>query len=221
MLGTNARTTVDWRGAGLMTLVSACASGSAFLLALSQLVSAGGGRVVKEDFSGKAPGKAWKASPEAWKVEAGELQGKGPGHVELVDPIAGDFALTFKARTAEKANIEVKLLDEKGETTLYTFAFLGRYHSVLDGPKSCILKHDRFVSVSSRMWIFPGRAFSFKVERSRNDLAMALDGEKGPSFTDDSPPREAARLRLRIVFDPEGKDDAIRLDDLEVRLAKE
>jgi hypothetical protein len=154
-------------------------------------------------------------------VEVGELHGTGAGYLELVDPIAGDFTLTFRAKTAEKANVEVKLLDEKGEKVLYTLAFLGRYHDVLDGPKSCILKQDRFVSVSSRMWIFPGRVFSFKAERLKDSFAMTLDKDKGPSFTDDSPPPEAARLRLRIAFDPEGKDDAVRLDDVELQLAKE
>ncbi|MBI4604195.1 MAG: hypothetical protein HY721_19730 [Planctomycetes bacterium] len=30
---------------------------------------------VKEDFSGKAPGKDWRISSEAWKVEGGALHG--------------------------------------------------------------------------------------------------------------------------------------------------
>jgi len=68
--GTNERTMVDWRGTRRMTLPWAAAIGLALLI----LFSAGEpGRVVKEDFSGKAPGKGWRVSSGAWKVEAGEL----------------------------------------------------------------------------------------------------------------------------------------------------
>ena len=34
----------------------------------------------------------------------------------------------------------MRVYDAKDERELYTFAFLGRYHSLLEGVKSCILK---------------------------------------------------------------------------------
>src|SRR2546428_7544303 len=121
-----------------------------FLLPLSG--SSGKEETVKEEFSGGSPGKDWKVSAESWKVAEGELRGKGDGFLGFTKTLSGDFLLKFDAQTEEKANLEVTLLDKTGKKALYTFAFLGKYHPVLDGPKSAILKYDRFVSVSSRMW---------------------------------------------------------------------
>lgn len=169
---------------------------------------------VKQDFSGGSLGKDWKVSSESWKVLEGELKGKGAGYLEYVKPLSGDFVLTFDAQTEEKANIEVMLLDRTGKKVLYTLAFMGRYHTVLDGPKSAILKADRFVSVSSRMWIFPGRLFSFEVRKAKNQFQMFLNKELGPTFTDDEPFPELEAFLLRITFSPEGKHEGARIDNV-------
>jgi hypothetical protein len=158
----------------------------------------------------------WSLSSKAWKVDAGELRGEGPGWLEHARPLPASFTLTFDAWTEEKANVEVKLLDAKGERDVYTFAFLGRYHSTLDGVKSAILKADAFVSVNPRMWIFPGRMFRFEVRRARNQFQMFLNGELGPVYVDEDPPTEADELRLRILFAPEGKKDRVRIDNVRV-----
>jgi hypothetical protein len=187
---------------------------TAVLFFLLPLTSIGKEETVKEDFSAGTLGKDWKVSSDSWKVDDGELRGKGQGFLGYGKALSGDFALKFDAQTQEKANIEVTLLDKTGEKVLYTLAFMGKYHTVLDGPKSAILKHDRFVSVSARMWIFPGRFFSFEVRKAKNQLQMFLNKGLGPTFTDDDPPAELDELLVQIHFAPEGKKDGVRIDNV-------
>lgn len=134
--------------------------------------------VIKERFSGKIPGKSWTVSSKTWKVAKGELVGAGSGHLEYTHPLSGDFVLSFEAKTEEKANIEIHLVDKKGRT-VFAFAFLGQYHRALDGVKCCILKENRFVNVNPRMWIYPGRTFKFEVRRAKNQYQMFLNRELG------------------------------------------
>lgn len=174
-------------------------------------------REVRLDFSGPEIPAGWACS-KRWKVEEGELRGKGDGFLERAIPSSGDFTLEFDASTAEKANVEVKLLDPKDDAVLYTFAFLGRYHSVLDGVKSCILAGDRFVAVNPRMWIFPGRTFRFEVRRAKAQFQMFLSRELGPVYVEPKPLPDGTSFKIRILVSTEGKDDAVRLDN--VRLAE-
>ena len=165
------------------------------------------------DFSAKEIPAPWAVTP-GWRVEDGELRGEGPGGIEYRKGVRGDFTLTFRASTEEKANVEIYLLDAKGEKVSYTCAFLGKYHSVLDGVKSCLLKDDRFVNVNPRMWIFPGRMFTFEVRRAKSQYQMFLNGELGPFFVDDAPPADLDDLRLRISILTEGGKDKVRVDDV-------
>jgi len=173
---------------------------------------------VSLDFSGKDLPADWRSSRN-WKVEQGELRGLGDGWLEWSKPVPRDFTLTFSAWTEEKANVEVKLYDPKGEQELYTFAFMGRYHPVLDGVKSAILKADRFVAQNPRMWIFPGRMFAFELRSAKGAFQMFLSNELGPVFRDEAPP-EAREFRLRILCSTEGKRDQVRLDDVKVSWRK-
>lgn len=172
------------------------------------------------DFSKPELPADWTVSSKAWKPDGGELRGEGGGWLDWKKPMPASFTLTFRAWTEEKANVEVQLHDSKLERAVYTFAFLGRYHAALDGVKTAILRADRFVAVSPRMWIFPGRTFTFEVRRARNQWQTFLDGELGPVFVDDDPPAEAADLRLRIVVATEGKKDKARLDDVKIAARK-
>jgi len=182
---------------------------------LMGLAGAGGEVVVNEDFSGRSPGKDWKVSNGAWKVANGELLGAGEGYLEFKSPLPADFVLTFEAMTEEKANVEVHLVDRRGKA-VFAFAFLGRYHPVLDGVKCCLLKNNTFVSVNSRMWIFPGRKFLFEVRRARNQYQMFLNRELGPFFLDPAPPENLEDLRLRITYAPEGKRDKVHIDNIRI-----
>lgn len=163
----------------------------------------------------------WRASSAAWRLEGGELRAKGAGFLEYARPLAGDFRLGFRAETSEKANVEVKLTDAKGERALMTFAFLGRYHPhpAVNGVKCAILREDRFVNVSPKMWIFPGRTFEFEVRRSRNQWQMFLDGELGPFFVDESPPAGLEKFLLRIEL-AQDADGAARVRDVALTFQK-
>ena len=112
--------------------------------------------------------ESWRL-PAAWKAEKGVVAGKGLGALEFKEPVSGDFSLSFKCSTEEKANVEAVLKDKSGKA-LFTFAFLGRYHSapVVDGVKCCILKDEAFVKVDPKTWIYPGHLFTLEVRRHRN-----------------------------------------------------
>ncbi|MBI1851043.1 MAG: hypothetical protein HYR85_11935 [Planctomycetes bacterium] len=176
--------------------------------------------VVSQDFSKSDLGADWKTSGAAWKVEGGELRGVGAGSLQYVPPLMGDFALTFKASADSKANVEVKLVDPKDGHVRFTFAFIGRFHPVLDGVKSAILKNDAFVKVEPKMWIWPGKTFDFEVRCAKNQYQMFLDDELGPVFVDPDPPAEPQALRVQIEITPEGAKDSVKLDDVTIRLRR-
>lgn len=174
------------------------------------------GDVVELDFSDAKLPDGWSVAAGDWKVTEGELRGRGDGALEFEGPIDGDFTLTFTGMSAEKASFEVKLFDAATGKECYTYAFLGVYHSVLDGVKSCLLREDRFVSVNPRMWIFPGRKFTFEVRVARAQHQMFLDGELGPFFVDPAPIRPDKGVKLRILASTEGSGDEIRIDDVKL-----
>lgn len=174
--------------------------------------------IIELDLSGKTIGEDWKVTSGTVKVENKELVGTGAIRLESARTFSDDFLLTFEAMTEEKANIEIKLLDETGKRELYTFAFLGRYHTVLDGVKSAILKEDVFVKVDSRMWIFPGRFFKFKVERSGKDFKMFLNGQAGPEFKDPGAAAALKNFRIRILHDSESAWDRARFKNVKLEV---
>lgn len=154
---------------------------------------------------------------KSWKIADGVLRGTGGGYVEIPVPENGNWKLSFQGSSDEKANFEVKAFDKTGKTEIYTFAFLGRYHSVLDGPKSCILKGPAFVNVSSKMWIFPGRMFNFDVKCAKSQFQMFLNGELGPNFVDDKPAEPEGGLKLRIYVSPESEKDGWKIDNIKLK----
>lgn len=173
-------------------------------------------REVVLDFSGEKLPAGWTASKN-WKVKDGMLRGQGDGELAFAEPLGDDFTLTFQGFSAEKANFEVKLGDAKDGRDLYTFAFLGRWHSVLDGVKCCLLREDRFVNVNSKMWIFPGRTFTFEVRKKGGQMQMFLDQELGPLYVDPAPLRPEKGMKLRILVATEGARDDVRLDDVRLK----
>jgi hypothetical protein len=164
------------------------------------------------DFSKDKLPEGWTVSSRSWKVKDGMLRGEGDGSLEFAGPLGPDFTLTFQGWSAEKANFEVKLFDSRDNHELYTFAFLGRWHSALDGVKCCILREDRFVNVSSKMWIYPGRTFNFEVRVKNGQMQMFLDRELGPFFVDPAPLAPGKGVKLRILAATEGAKDEVRLD---------
>lgn len=179
------------------------------------LVAARGDEVAL-DFSKEKLPDGWSVTNQEWKPKEGQLVGHGDGMLEWAGPLANDFTLTFKGWSAEKTNFEVKLYDAATHEELYTFAFLGRYHSVLDGVKCCILKGPGFAKVDSKMWIYPGRQFTFEVRSAKAQLQMYLDGELGPVFTDPAPPAPAKGMKLKILASTEGSKDEVKIDDVKV-----
>jgi hypothetical protein len=174
--------------------------------------------VVELDFeSGKLP-EDWSVSSGEWKVRRGVLDGRGPGYLQLDVPRSGDFRLSFRAWTEEKANVEVKLIDPDTGREMWTFAFLGTYHSILDGPKSCILRNNHFVNVDARTWIFPGRWFDFRVRARSDQYEMFLNDALAPRFVDEDAPEEAPRWLLRIQHGPELEDTRFELDDVKLEM---
>ncbi|MBI3817893.1 MAG: hypothetical protein HY286_04320 [Planctomycetes bacterium] len=196
------------------------AAAAAVLLALS---SAQQGKsddsTLQLDFQKSELPPGWQISPKSWKIEGGELRGEGGGTLDRVVPVSGDFTITFDGWTEEKGSFEVKILDAKGEKEYYTFAYGGRYHQVLKGPKCCILKEDRFVAVDDKMWIFPGRMFHFEVRGVKHQFQMFLNQELGPVFVDAAPPDDES-YRIRIVSGTDGKKDKIRIDNVKIELRK-
>src|SRR5262249_13526644 len=123
------------RAADWMIALALCAAVPCFGVS----IAAGGTTIVLDFAQPKQPGR-WSIRSREWKVADGMLRGKGDGALEFAGPIDGDFTLTFQGWSAEKTNFEVKLVDAADGHDLYTFAFLGRYHGVLDGVKCCILR---------------------------------------------------------------------------------
>ena len=175
---------------------------------------------VNLDFATPQLPDGWSLSSKAWKVEGGELRGVSDGMLEFAGPIADDFKLSFRAETSEKANVEVKLYDAESGAELYTFAFLGRWHSVLDGVKCCMLRGGNFVAVDSKMWIFPGRRFTFEVRRAKGQMQMFLDGALGPFFVDPQPLVASKGIKLRLLVPTEGSKDKVVIDDVTLECAK-
>jgi hypothetical protein len=149
-----------------------------------------------------------------WKVADGELRGIGDGALQFAGPIAADFTLSFHAWSAEKTNFEVKVFDLATGKETYTFAFLGRYHSVLEGVKCCILREQNFVAIDPKSWIFPGRKFTLEVRAAKGQLQMFIDGALGPIFVDPQPLRPEKGVRIEILASTEGSKDAVVLDDV-------
>jgi hypothetical protein len=168
------------------------------------------------DFQGKSLPNDWQVTNKAWKVEDGELRGEGNGALDRTVPMSGDFTLTFDGWTEEKGTFEVRLLDPKTNEVFHTFCFMGQYHPVLDGVKSCILKGNMFVAVNPRMWIFPGRLFHFEVRTARSQYQMFLNGELGPVFVDPDQPDASREFKIQLACSIEGKKDKIRIDNLKI-----
>ena len=186
-----------------------------WLLLLALVAAAQEETTVREDFDGRAPGRDWLQSNATWRVAGGELRGKGGGQLDYKRPLSGELRLTFEAWTSEKANVEVKLIDPATGRDRFTFAFLGRYHSVLKGVKCCMLKANRFVATKPEMWIFPGRRFRFEVRKNGGQYQMRLDGALGPVFVDKQP--AAGPYTLRIIVAPATGDGAIAIDKIAFR----
>ena len=176
-----------------------------------------GGDTVTLEFGPGTKGKlpdGWTTRNDAWKVTDGELRGIGDGALNYGGPIAGDFALSFKAWSAEKTNFEVKLFDVATGKECYTFAFLGRYHSALKCVACCLLRQDGFVAIDPKNWIFPGRKFTLEVRVAKGQFQMFLDGALGPIFVDPQPLVPEKGFKLEILASTEGSKDEIRLDDV-------
>ena len=170
--------------------------------------------VAKTDFSEKQLSAEWALTSTSWGIEEGEMRGKGPGVLFCTKSMEGDFKLTMNAWMEQKANVEIQLIDPKTDAAYFTFVFMGKYHSVLDGVKSAILKDNNFVSIDPKMWIFPGRMFSFEVRREGNEFQMFLDHELGPYFVDDKSPSPMKDFIVRISILTEGVRDKVRMDDV-------
>jgi len=180
-------------------------------------LAVGEGDAVTLDFGREKLPEGWSVRGKEWKVAEGELRGLGDGALGFAGPVGGDFTLVFRGWSAEKTNFEVKLHDLESGRECYTFAFLGRYHSVLDGVKCCILRENRFVAIDPKSWVFPGRKFTFEVRAAKGQFQMLLDGALGPVFVDAQPLLPAKGMRLEILASTEGSRDAVRLDDVELR----
>jgi hypothetical protein len=186
-------------------------------LLLTLALAPHGDEAISLDFAEAAKGKlpdGWATRGKEWKVAEGELQGIGDGALLYAGPIAGDFTLSFTAWSAEKTNFEVKLHDVATGQECYTFAFLGRYHSVLQGVKCAILREQSFVATDPKSWLFPGRRFKLEVRAAKGQLQMFLDGALGPFFVDPRPLKPEKGMKLEILASTEGSKDAVKLDDV-------
>ena len=186
-------------------------------MAAAVLLGAARGDAISLDFAESTKGKlpaGWSLRGKEWKVAGGELQGVGDGALAFEGPVTNDFGLTFTAWSAEKTNFEVKVYDAATGKECYTFAFLGRYHSVLDGVKCCLLRENGFVAVDPKTWLFPGRKFKLEVRAAKGQLQMFVDGALGPFFVDPKPLRPEKGLKLEILASTEGSKDAVKLDDV-------
>lgn len=172
------------------------------------------------DFAKEKLPEGCTLSSKQWRVDGGELRGVGDGMLELAGPFGADFTLKFRGESSEKANFEIKLYDAADGRELYTFAFLGRYHSVLDGVKSCLLKGGGFVAVDPKMWTFPGRRFTFEVRSAKGQLQMFLDGALGPLYVDPQPERPAQGIKVKLLVSTEGSKDRVVLDDVTLEYAR-
>ncbi|MBL8842972.1 MAG: hypothetical protein JNL90_15750 [Planctomycetes bacterium] len=172
------------------------------------------------DFAKEKLPDGWVVATKSGKVIDGELRFSGDGALTFAGPISSDFRFTCKGMSAEKANFELKVEDATTGAELYTFAFLGRYHSALDGVKCCLLRQDGFVAIDPRMWTFPGRWFTFEMRAAKGQLQMFLDGTLGPVFVDPQPLAPAKGIRLRLLVATEGSKDEVRLDDVTLEWRK-
>ena len=185
-------------------------------LLLAALFALPGDDAITLDFAKEKLPDGWTLSSKEWKVAGGELVGLGDGKLCFAGPVVGDFTLTFSSLFAEKTSLEIKLYDAVKGDELYTFGFGGRYHSVLDGVKSCILRKDYFVKVDPKMWIFPGRKFTFEVRVVKGQFQMFLDGELGPLFIDPQPLIPETGVKLEIIASTEGSKDKVTIDDVKL-----
>jgi hypothetical protein len=193
---------------------------AAALAAVAAGFAAAPGDSITLDFAKEKLPDGWSVAAKSFKVEEGELRFAGDGLVDFAGPIAPDFRMTFKGSSAEKASFELKVFDVATGAELYTFAFGGRWHSVLDGVKSSILRADRFVAVDSKMWIFPGRKFTFEMRSAKGQLQMYLDGVLGPFFVDSQPVATPKGVKLKIIESTEGSKDRVTLDDIVLEYSK-
>jgi hypothetical protein len=168
------------------------------------------------DFAKEKLPDGWSVPSKQWKVTGGELVGTGDGELDFAGPIAGDFSLSFSAWSAEKTNFEVKLFDAEKGDELYTFAFLGRYHTVLKCVACCMLRQDRFVTFDPKTWIYPGRKFTLEVRVAKGQLQMFVNGELGPFFVDPQPLRPEKGVKLHVLASTEGSKDEVKLDDVKL-----
>ncbi len=172
------------------------------------------------DFAKEKLPDGWSVATKSGKVVDGQLRFTGDGALDFAGPIGADFRFTCKGWSAEKASLELKAYDAATGAELYTFVFGGRYHSVLDGVKSCLLRADRFVAVDSKMWIYPGRWFSFEMRAAKGQLQMFLDGVLGPVFVDPQPFAASKGIKLRLIASTEGSKDEVRIDDVTLESSK-
>src|SRR5688572_24767145 len=108
---------------------------AAAVAAVAAGFAAAPGETLTLDFAKEKLPEGWSVAAKSFKVEEGELRFVGDGVLDFAGPIAPDFRMTFKGSSAEKASFELKVFDVATEAELYTFAFGGRWHSVLDGVK--------------------------------------------------------------------------------------
>lgn len=187
-----------------------------FLLFAAPGARAGDGVEVREDFGGSAMPATCRVSSPAWRPAEGALRGTGLGNLDLVQQVGDDFDLTFQGSISDKGNFEVHLLDAAG-TPRIVCAFLGSYHPVLKGVKTCILVDNYFVSVMPEMWIWPGHRFEFRVKRTGAEIAMFLDGAAGPVFGN-APRMGSSSLRI-AVYAPTAATE-VMLDSLRLTASK-
>lgn len=178
-----------------------------------------GAETITLDFTQEKLPAGWSLTNPTWKAGQGRLEGTGDGELEFAGPVTGDFTLRFTGWISGKGNLELKTLDRATGEDVYSFAFLGRYHRVLEGVKNCILRENYFVSVDPKQWIYPGRSFTCEIRVSQGRYQMFLDGEAGPDFTDPQPlrPPQGTKLRLQARFDR--SQDRVRFENVQLILA--
>lgn len=189
------------------------------LAAALLLPSLDGAETLTLDFAQEKLPAGWSVTSPRWKAVQGKLEGTGDGALEYAGPVTGDFTLKFTGWTGGKCNLELKTIDLTTGQDVYTFAFLGRYHRVLEGVKCCILREDTFVSVDPKQWIYPGRRFTCEIRVSRGRYQMFLDGEPGPEFVDPQPLRPAQGTKLRLLANTGGGEDRVQIENVRLVLA--
>lgn len=166
------------------------------------------------DFAGKTIPPDWHLAAKSHRLLDGELVVEGGGTLDWSQPLQDKATVTLAVRSEEKANVEVHLLDDRGEVR-YAFAFLGQFHPALERVACAILRDNRFVHVNPRLWLYPGRKFELEVRRAKNQFQMFVDGELAGVFVDPQPVA-GKELKLRIAWATEGERDKVHLDDVKV-----